>query len=68
VKATITCDVTLVSPVEFEFEGDDVVLALNNNDESVLSFIVKMLQAADSAELRERLTERLRNWDEERGQ
>ena len=54
-------------PVELSvgFDADDVVLALDNNDESILLFITQMLEAADSVDLRERLAARLLAWDEE---
>jgi hypothetical protein len=46
-------------------DADDIVAGMNDNDDSVLMFITQMLIAVDSIDLRERLSERLKNWDEE---
>ncbi len=56
-----------VANIEFivPVDGHDIVLGLNNNDELILSFIIDMLERADSSELRERLADRLKTWDEE---
>lgn len=56
-----------VANIEFivPVDGHDIVLGLKNNDELILAFIVEMLEKADSLELRERLVDRLKTWDEE---
>jgi hypothetical protein len=48
-----------------EVDPRDVVKGLGNNDESLLAFISQMLELADSSDLRERLAERLVEWDAE---
>lgn len=43
--------------------ADDIIRSLNGNDESILAFITEMLVEADSIEIRERLMDRLSDWD-----
>lgn len=45
--------------VPVRFDADDVVRALGNNDELILTFVLEMLHHAGSSELIERLIERL---------
>ncbi len=52
--------------VEIGLDAEDVVIGLSNNDDQVMVFVMQMLEYADSVELRERLAERLRTWDEDR--
>lgn len=49
-------------------DAEDIVKGLGNNDEAMLAFILQMLEKADSSELRERLAERLRTWEEDHDQ
>lgn len=44
---------------------DDVVMALGNNDDGILGFITGLLLEANSVDLRERLQDRLVNWESE---
>lgn len=44
-------------------DAGDIVRGLENNDESLLTFILQILDMAESSDLRERLAERLTSWD-----
>lgn len=60
---------TVAIPMEPVAIGpDDVVTALGSNDEAILGFITGLLLEANSVDLRERLQERLANWDSETGE
>lgn len=48
-------EVRLVATID----GADIVIGLNNNDESILAFIIDMLDHAESSELEGRLAMRL---------
>ena len=51
--------------LELAVDAKDIVSALDNVDELILVFITQMLMEAGSSELRERLAERLAEWDKE---
>ncbi len=56
-----------IAPVaaQMNLDAHDVVDALENNDESILAFVIEMLEKAESSDLRERLSERLASWEED---
>lgn len=54
-----TAEVALVAHID----ADDVVRALNNNDELILAFIMEMLQLAGSSDLNARVVERITSED-----
>ena len=55
-KLPTISEVSLVATIA----PDDIVVGLNNNDESILAFITEMLDLAESSELEDRLAERLK--------
>ncbi len=62
-KALVEADITL--NVGVAVSAEDVVLGLDKNDESILRFICETIALSHSVELRERLQERLADWNDE---
>lgn len=47
-------------------DPDDIVRGLENNDDSVLLFVVQLLEHNDSVSVRDQLAEKLKTWIEDR--